>query len=431
MDLFSDIPKDIMLKRSLDIPALPEVEVEKYFRRILETNVDVLSHPCFLGGGVWIHYVPPIVDEVTRSPEFLTSYTPYQPEVSQGVLQALFEYQSMIADLYGMDVANASMYDWGSALAEALLMAIRIKKKRAVLIPSYLPPWRQRVVETYLNPHGIEIRRYGYGVNGQAELSDIKDLAKDVSAVYIENPNFFGVIEEKAEEIGEIAHSVDALYIVGADPLSLGVYMPPGEYGADIAVGEGQHLGSPPSFGGPSLGIFAIRGELKLIWQMPGRLIGLTRTKDGSSRGFVMALQAREQHIKRERATSNICTNEAYLAIRAAIYLAYLGASGIRMLGEKIVERTYRLMSLLDRLDDVEAPMFKGSYYFREFPARLWSVPVEEVNRLLWAKYEIIGGLNLGKFFPNLGNAMLLATTEIHSDQDQNMLVEALRDILG
>ncbi len=429
MEFYSDVPEDVILKHPLPIKRLTEVEVERYFREALSRNVNVLKMPCFLGGGFWVHYVPPLVDEVSSSPELLTSYTPYQPEISQGLLQILFEYQSMIADLYGMDVANASMYDWATALAEALLMAVRVTKRRRVVLPKYLPPWRRVVAETYLRPHGIEILYYGYSAeHGRAHITEIEKLIDGSAALYVENPNFFGVIEEDVEEMGEIVHRAGGLFIVGADPLSLGVYEAPGNYGADIAVGEGQHLGNPPSFGGPSLGIFTFRGDLKLVWQSPGRLIGLTRTLDGSRRGFVMALQAREQHIRRERATSNICTNEAWVAVRAAVYLALLGSSGLRSLGELIIERTYRLISLLSRLPYIEVPVFKA-YYFREFPARLRRGRVSELNSKL-IEHGVIGGLDLTGIFPELGESMLLATTEIHSDEDQEKLVHAMDQVL-
>ncbi len=425
---YSDVPKDLFLRQSLNIKAKTEIEVYNELKSILKKNRDVLSTPSFLGGGVWCHYVPPLVDYIASSPELLTSYTPYQPEISQGILQILYEYQSMICDLTGMDVANASMYNWATATAEALLMSLRVTGRQKVIIPKYTSPWRKRVIQTYLHPHKIKIIEYGIDeITGLMNINEIKESINDAAALYVENPSFFGILDSNVEEAGKIAHDAGALYIVGVDPLTLGVIRPPGDYGADIVVGEGQHLGSPPSLGGPALGIMAVRDDMRLIRQLPGKIIGLTTSQDGVKRGFVMALQTREQHIKREKATSNITTNEALLAVRAAIYLALLGSTGLRKLGELILERTKKLSSMLSKIEGVSSPLFKA-FYFREFPIKL-PIDPNVVNSKLLEK-GIIGGLNLKKFFPELGNAMLLATTELHTDSHYEMLMKSMSEII-
>lgn len=428
-EYYSDIPPNLILKKPLKIPKLSEIQITKFFRSKLGKNVNVIDKPCFLGGGIWIHYVPPLVDQISSLPELLTSYTPYQPEISQGLLQILYEYQSLIADLLEMDVVNASMYDWGSALAEAALMSIRITRRKKIVIPKYLPPWRKSVLHTYLSPHNIKIEEYNIdNVTGLAKLDEIERVSKGAAAVYAENPSFFGVIEKNMEEIGKIAHSSGALFIAGVDPLSLGILKPPGAYGADIAVGEGQHLGSPPSFGGPSLGIFAVNDNIKMIRQMPGRLIGLTTSIDGSRRGFVMALQTREQHIRRERATSNICTNEALMAVRAAVYLSLLGGRGLRKLCLIILWKTKRLIKLLSKVNGINVPLFKASF-FREFPLKFIKGDIETISKEIF-KRGIIPGLNISKIFPEFKNSMLIATSEIHSDSDYELFVKCLREVI-
>jgi glycine dehydrogenase subunit 1 len=425
---YSDVPKDLLLKQPLNIKAKTEIEVYNELKNILKKNRDVLSTPSFLGGGIWCHYVPPLVDYIASSPELLTSYTPYQPEISQGILQILYEYQSMICDLTGMEVANASMYNWATATAEALLMSLRITGRQKVIIPKYTSPWRKRVIKTYLHPHKIKIIEYGIDDStGQMNLEEIKQSITDSAALYVENPTFFGVLDPNVDEAGKIAHEAGALYIVGVDPLTLGIIKPPGDYGADIVVGEGQHLGSPPSLGGPALGIMAVRDDMRLIRQLPGKIIGLTTSQDGSKRGFVMALQTREQHIKREKATSNITTNEALLAVRAAIYLALLGSTGLRELGELILKKTRKLSDMLSKIEGVTSPLFKA-YYFREFPIRLPIDPNIVNSKLL--ERGIIGGLNLKPFFSEFGNVMLLATTELHNDSHYELLMKSMSEIV-
>ncbi|MFC1804182.1 aminomethyl-transferring glycine dehydrogenase subunit GcvPA, partial [Thermoproteota archaeon] len=275
-DLFNDIPAEFIYKRELEIPGpRSEAEVKKHVSELLDKN-KTLKGPPFLGGGVWPHYVPAIVDEVIHRAEFLTSYTPYQPEISQGMLQAIFEYQSLICELVGMDVANSSLYDWATAVGEAALMSSRITRRIKVVIPDLISPYRYSVLKTYTEPVGITIEKVDHDpITGLLDLEDLKEKADDQTAmVYIENPSYMGFAEEKVDVIGEIAHDNKALYVVGVDPTSLGLLKAPGDYDADIVCGEGQPLGNHMSYGGPLLGIFACKHENKYIRQMPGRIIG-------------------------------------------------------------------------------------------------------------------------------------------------------------
>jgi len=434
-ELYSDIPKDLMLNRPLRVGRgrpLSELEVLREVNKLLERNRGTDNVLSFLGAGCWPHYVPSVVKEVIRRGEFYTSYTPYQPEISQGLCQAMFEYQSMIASLTGMDVVNASMYDGSTALAEAVLMAVRVTGRREVLVPSTSNPEYREVLRTLISPKGIKVYEVPYEKErGLMDLEALKGLLSDkVAAVYLENPSYLGFVEEKAEEIVEMAHEVGALAIVGVDPLSLGVFRPPGDYGADIVVGEGQPLGLGLNFGGPLLGIFAVKWDSKLIRQMPGRIFGATTTLRGGEVGYSMVLQTREQHIRRERATSNICTNEALSALAAAVYLALLGPKGLRRLGETILYYSHYATKRLNEVEGVKAPLFKAAH-FKEFVVSFEKagVSVEEVDERL-AKRGIQGGKPLKKEFPELGEAALYCVTEVHRKADIDRLVATLKEVL-
>ncbi|MEM2450184.1 MAG: aminomethyl-transferring glycine dehydrogenase subunit GcvPA, partial [Candidatus Methanomethylicaceae archaeon] len=371
---------------------------------------------CFTGGGPWFHFIPSIIKHIILRGEFLTSYTPYQPEISQGVLQALFEFQSMICELYNMDVANASLYDLPTAIGEALLLTSRVTGRKEVLIPSYIPEDEKLVIRNYTEPVGIKIIEIPFMEDGCLDLEYIKENGR-VSGIYVETPTFFGTIETKLKDIVEIAHDLGALVIVGADPLAMGIFKPPGDYGVDIVVGDGQPLGIPPAMGGNSLGIMACKNDLKIIRQMPGRIVGLTITKDGKERGFVLALSTREQHIRREKATSNICTNEALLAIAAAIYMAVMGKEGIRRVAKKIF---YNTQYAINKFKEIGLEtVFKG-IHFRDFTIKL---NVDIVNKVLKEK----GILGPRKISENIG---LFAVTEIHNKKDIDELVEIIGGIL-
>ncbi|RLG91304.1 MAG: aminomethyl-transferring glycine dehydrogenase subunit GcvPA [Thermoprotei archaeon] len=441
-ELFKDIPCNVRISADkwdeLNIglkKPLSEIEVKRIVNEKLAKNKQ-LRIPPFIGGGVAPHYVPAVVKYIISRGEFLTSYTPYQPEISQGILQALFEYQSLMAELLDMDIVNSSMYDGASALAEALLMSMRINKnKMKILLPANMNPFHKEVVMTYLYPHisqrRVIIENIKYDpVTGLVDEEDLKEkMSKDVVAVYLQNPNFFGLIEENAIDVSEIVHDHKALFIIGVDPLSLGLIKPPGELGADIAVGEGQPLGLGLCFGGPYLGIFAIRDDPKLLRQMPGRLIGLAQTIERGERAFAMILQTREQHIRRSKATSNICTNEALSAIASAIYLSLLGRRGLIKLSRHIYYKSHYAMKIM-RKNGIKANIFKADF-FKEFIVSFneYNVPYQFIHEKLLEE-GIHGGLYLGKLYPELGETALFAFTEVHQRQDIDLLVHLIKRIL-
>jgi len=419
-DLYDRVKEFIV---DIDLPEpLSEMEVLRKLDGILEKNKELRL---FCGGGVYKSYVPAVVDEIVSRSEFYTSYTPYQPEISQGLLQSLFEYQSMIAELLGMEVANSSMYDWGTSIAEAMLMASRVTRRRRVLLPENISPERRAVVETYISGK-LKIDEYSYSrETGQANIEEISEkIGEDVAALYVENPTFLGPIEERVEEIGEIVHKAGALYVVGVDLLSLGLLRSPGDYGADIAVGEGQPLGNHMNFGGPLLGVFACRGDMKLIRNMPGRLIGMTESKSGV-RGFVMTLQTREQHIRRERATSNICSNEALCALATAVYLSLIGPKGLKRIGERILSNSIYLRRKINRELGLDSPIF-NSKHFRDFTVK-YPVEVSKINELLLER-GIQGGIDLEAI--GLNRVSLLSVSETHNKEDLDFFLSSLREVL-
>lgn len=434
-ELYKDIPEKFLLKKKLDLPetGLSEFEVRKHVECLLSKNETNNSMSVFLGAGCWPHYVPAVVEEIVRRSELLTAYTPYQPEISQGMLQALFEYQSMICELTGMTVANCSMYDWASALGEAARMAARVKGRNEILIPEIIHPERASALKVYADPAGIKIKQVKYQTEtGQLDLNDLKSKISDkTAAVYVENPSYLGFIETQVEEISKEAHAKNALLIAGVDPTSLGVLKPPGEYGADVVIGEAQPLGNAMNFGGPLLGIMACHDDMTLIRQMPGRIIGLTTTQDNSKQGFCMTMQTREQHIRREKATSNICTNEALCAVASAVYMALLGPQGFRELGETIIYKANYAMHLLSQIPKVKTPIFKSAH-FKEFTVNFdqANLTVKDVNKKL-LDHHIQGGKDLSNEFPELGQTALYCVTEIHSQEEIQRLAETLQEIVG
>jgi len=434
-ELYADVPQKFRLKRRLNLPKpQPEHGVRRKVEALLSENRNRLDMSIFLGAGCWPHYVPAVVDAIVQRTEFLTSYTPYQPEVSQGMLQAMFEYQSMICEITAMDVANSSMYDWASSLGEAVRMAVRLNNRNEVLVPRIIHPERLATLQTYVEPLGLRIKSVGYNPKtGLLSLDELKHQCSiKTTAVYVENPSYLGSIETQVEEIAEITHYKGALFIVGVDPISLGVLKPPGEYGADIVVGEGQPLGNHMNYGGPLLGLFACRGEMELVRQMPGRVIGMTTTLDGSKNGFCMALQTREQHIRRERATSNICTNEALCALASAAYLALLGPQGLRELGKTIMVKARYAMQLLSEISEVKAPIFE-SPHFKEFTVNFDKAgkTVKSVHQRLLKRHQIQGGKDVSREFPELGETALYCVTEVHSEDEIEHLALALKNILS
>ncbi len=420
-ELFSDVPKGMV--KEFNLPeGKSEYEVFLELSEILSKNKTVLEMPSFLGAGTYFHYVPAHVKYLIERSEFLTSYTPYQPEISQGMLQALFEYQSLIAELVGLPIVNASMYDWGTAMAEAALMSARVTRKSKFIVPRALSPEKKRVLETYTAGPGLRIEYIDWNEGGQVSIEKLKEAVEGAAGVYIEIPNFFGLLEENIREIGGIAHDAGALFVVGVDPTILGIVEAPGELGADIVVGEAAYFGSPMNFGGPRAGIFAVRNDRKLIRQMPGRIIGMTKDADGK-RAFVMTLQTREQHIRRAKATSNICSNEALVAVAAAIHLATLGPKGLRELGEVILKNTSYLKK---RLGEVAEIPFEG-INFKDVLVR-FEKPYREIHEALLER-NIHGGYYLGEHFLELGNAALFAATETTRKEWVDALIEALKEV--
>jgi len=427
-DLYANIPEKLRFKGELDVPGpYTEQEVKKLVSETLERNTHLKCAP-FLGGGVWPHYVPSVVDEVVHRAEFLTSYTPYQPEISQGILQSIFEYQSLICELVDMAVANASMYDWSSALGEAALLASRLSHRDTILVPSFISPARLAVLKTYTGPAGMHVEKVDYDEEtGQMELEDLKARVNEkTAAVYVETPSYLGFAEENVEAIGEIAHEKKAIYIAGVDAISLGLLKAPGSYGADVVVGEGQPLGNHMSYGGPLLGIFACNHDNAIIRQMPGRIIGVTETIADKRRAYVMTLQTREQHIRREKATSNICSNEALCSVASAVYLSLLGPNGLRDLAETCTSRAHYAIRRINDLDGVKAPIF-NSYHFKEFTVRYAKKRAAEVNKVLLA-HGYQGGKPLKPEFPELGESALFCVTEMHTKKDIDGLVAALKE---
>ena len=429
-DLYRDIPDDLIYKGSLNIPGPhSESEVKQHVSEMLEENTS-LKAPPFLGGGVWPHYVPLVVDEVIHRAEFLTSYTPYQPEISQGILQAIFEYQSLVCELVGMDVANSSLYDWATACGEAGLMAGRITRRDKILVQDLISPSRLEVLRTYTEPVGMKVELLEHDeTTGQLEIDDLKDrIDDDIAMVYIENPSYMGFAEENADAIGEVAHDHKALFVVGVDPISLGILKAPGDYGADIVCGEGQPLGLHMNYGGPLLGILACKHENRYIRQMPGRIIGITQEEASDRQAYTMTLQTREQHIRREKATSNICTNQALCAVAAGVYLSLMGPKGIRELAELVMNRARYAQRKIGELPGVRAPIF-NSFHFKEFTVNFHYKSLREVNAELNMN-RIQAGIPLKKDFPEFGETSLFCVTEVHSKKHIDMLVSVLKEAL-
>ncbi len=420
-DLFTDVPAAYRYPHLELPPPLSEMELLRELQQLSEMNADTGHHISFLGAGAYPHYIPSVVNHILLRGEFYTAYTPYQAEISQGTLQAMFEYQSMICALTGLEVANASHYDGATALAEGVLMAynvLRGRRHKAILAPTVHPEYRQ-VVRTYVQ--GMDIHLVGDEAP-DGELTALID--DDTFCVVVQNPNFFGELYALPylRALAEVAHAHRALLIVVGYPIALALIKPPGEYGADIAVGDAQPLGNPLNYGGPYIGYFA--GRKKHVHKMAGRLVGQTVDVEGR-RGFVLTLSAREQHIRRERATSNICTNQALCALAAAVYMSVMGKTGLRRVAELCYHKAHYLAAAIDALDGYSLVTQKP--FFNEFVIHC-PRPVAEVNAALWER-GIIGGLDLGHFFPGREDQMLLCATEVHHRDALDALVGALEEV--
>jgi glycine dehydrogenase subunit 1 len=426
-DLFENVPQQVRFPELKLPPPLSEPALAREMQAHAARNFVVDPALSFLGAGTYRHFRPAIVDYVLSRSEFYTSYTQYQPEVSQGMLQALFEYQSMICRLTAMEVSNASHYDGATALAEAVLLALNVASANAsagrskiVLSPAVHPQYRE-VAEAYLRGHPTAI--VVGDEDGTADITRLKSLAADdTAALVIQNPNFFGQCEP-VQGLADHVHRAGALLIVVTDPISLGLFRPPGAYGADVVVAEGQCLGIPPSFGGPHLGIFAAR--MKYVRRLSGHLVGETVDAEGR-RGYVLTLATREQHIRRAKATSNICTNSAVCALGAAVYLATMGARGLKRVAELCFQKSHYAAAEIGKLRRYSVnPQAPSQPFFKEFVIGL-PAAAAEINAHLREHYGIIGGYDLGRDYPHLANHMLIAVTEINTREGIDRLVSAL-----
>jgi glycine dehydrogenase subunit 1 len=424
-ELFDTIPADILLRGLLDTPdALSEPELIARFETLAAKN-SAAHRPSFLGAGAYSHYQPTIVDSLITRSEFFTAYTPYQPEISQGTLQAIFEFQTLVCQLTGMDVANASMYDGSTSVAEAVLMAERITRRRKVVVSGALHPEYLHVAETYVAHAGIDLVRAGFDeATGTTNFDDADALDEQTAAIIVQSPNFFGCVED-LQSLAERAHKVGALLVVCVtESISLGLLKEPGAAGADIVVAEGQSFGVPLSYGGPYLGLFATRD--KYARQLPGRLVGVAFDKEGR-RGFVLTLATREQHIRREKATSNICTNEGLIALMATIYLETLGRRGLQEVALQCAQKAAYAARRIGELAGFSLP-YAQTPRFNEFVVRA-PVAADELLRKLAAEHNITGGLALSRYFPERPNDILVCVTETNPRSEIDALVNGLAEL--
>ncbi|MFN2492640.1 MAG: aminomethyl-transferring glycine dehydrogenase subunit GcvPA [Pyrinomonadaceae bacterium] len=422
-ELFDSIPKDLRLSRNLNTPAaLSEIELLAGFERLASRNYGA-GRSSFLGAGAYHHYIPTIVDHIISRSEFFTAYTPYQPEISQGTLQAIFEFQTLVCQMTGMEVANASMYDGSTALAEAVLMAERVTRRSKVVACGGIHPEYLEVINTYVQHAGIELVHAPLdSTTGQTPTSlDILD--DKTAAVVVQSPNFFGCIEDVAA-LEEHAHAAGALLVVTiTEALSLGLLKSPGACGADIVIAEGQSFGVPLSFGGPYVGLFATRE--KYARQIPGRLVGEAYDKEGR-RGFVLTLATREQHIRREKATSNICTNEGLIALAATVYLETMGRRGLQEVAQQCAQKAAYAAKRIAEVAGFSIP-YSGPR-FNEFVVRAPS-PASELLSHLAAEKKITGGLALSRYFPDRANDFLVCVTEMNSRAEIDTLADGLASV--
>jgi glycine dehydrogenase subunit 1 len=422
--LFEDVPEAKRFPELNLPPALTEMETLAELQALAASNETARELICFLGAGAYNHFTPSAVDSILRRGEFYTAYTPYQPELSQGTLQAIFDYQSLVAALTGMDVSNASHYDGATSVAEAVSMAyanFRGKRTKVVLSPGLHPHYRQ-TVRTY--SHGSPIKISGDG--GEIDLQSgpealLPHIDDQTALVIVQYPDFFGRIYDFTA-LAEAVHAAGALLAVSANPLALGLLTPPGDFGADIVTGEGQPLGIPLSYGGPYLGLFATRKEY--VRKMAGRLVGETVDNRGQ-RAYVLTLTAREQHIRREKATSNICTNQGLMALASTIYMSLVGKQGLRQVAELCYHKAHYAARKVTSLPNFS--LWSKAPFFHEFVVRC-PMPVDEVNTYLLEE-GILGGYDLGQDYPELGNHMLIAVTEMNSKEDIDWLVEKLEEV--
>lgn len=427
-ELFKDIPEEVRTEIDLH-NGLSEKELMSKVNKKLEKNKNLDEVHSFLGGGYYHHYVPAASEEIIGQSEFYTSYTPYQAEVSQGMLQALFEYQSIIAELTGLGAVNTSMYDHPTALAEAILMSSRIKRKEGdFLIPKNTHWEIDSILENYLRGKDIEVKDIDHNEEGKIDREKLKEeIDEDTLGFYVESPNVFGVLEDDLQFFEDLKEDTDSILVGGVDPVLLSLMKPPKDWGADIAIGDSQPLGIPPSYGGPTVGIFAARQEY--IRKMPGRIIGETEDSEGK-RAYCMTLQTREQHIRRERATSNICTNQSLMALASAAYTYLKGEKGLKELAKENYEKAHKTAERLDELENVNAPYFTSEFY-NEF-----TISFEKDSNKVFkkcAEKDVLPGipLNQKEKFSSLPNSLLVTLTEMNSDKGIEKLVKEIEEVIG
>ena len=421
--LFADVPDKLRMTRPLELrPAMSELELERHLGGLARQNLDVGQVVSYLGAGSYEHYQPSVVDAIISRSEFYTSYTPYQPEVSQGMLQAIFEYQTMVSELTGMDIANASMYDGPTAFAEAGIVCCSHTRREKLLVARTVHPEYRAVLQTYATGQSIDLAELpmSHGVIDMAAFTAALD--ETVAGVLVQYPNFFGRIED-LQAIADATHRVGAVVVVSTYPIALGMLESPGAFGADLVVAEGQSLGNAMSYGGPYLGIMAAKKDL--MRRLPGRIVGQTTDHDGK-RGFVLTLQAREQHIRREKASSNICSNQALNALAATVFLSYMGPNGMKELALQNYHKAHYFYEEIRKLPGVTFP-FAGPF-FNEFVVSLPKSAAKVQEELLSS--GVLFGLNLSDFYPELENAVLLTVTEVRSRQEMDETVARLGELL-
>src|SRR5690625_523387 len=423
-ELFSDIPKEIRFNGEYNLKTPPsEYELKKELSTLANKNANLNEYTSFLGAGVYQHFIPSVVDHVISRSEFYTAYTPYQAEISQGELQAIFEFQTMICELTGMDVANSSLYDGGTALGEAVNLSHGHTRRSKVIVSKAVHPEYRDVIRTYSKGFDLEIVEIDYE-DGVTNLDQLKaELDDNTASVVVQYPNFFGQIEPLQQINDIVKANPKTMFITSSNPLALGYLTPPGEFGADIVVGDTQVFGIPAQLGGPHCGYFAT--TKKLMRKVPGRLVGQTIDEDGR-RGYVLTLQAREQHIRRDKATSNICSNQALYALATAVALTSLGKHGVR---ETAYLNMQKARYVKDQLKKHHIPIIFEGPFFNEIVVKL-NQSVKEVNEKLFVK-KIIGGYDLGQYYPELDNHMLIAVTEIRTKDEIDKFVKEMGDING
>jgi glycine dehydrogenase subunit 1 len=422
-ELFAaNIPADVRLARPLNLPApLTEMEILAHVRELTKENINLQDYACFLGAGAYDHYIPSVIETFLRRGEFLSAYTPYQPEISQGVLQVIYEYQSLFCALTGMDLSNASMYDGASAMAEAAGMVVSQTGRRKVVVAKSVHPNYRRVLQTYMHGIGVEVIEAPI-TNGQIDLTVLELLVtEEVAGVIVQMPNFLGNLED-VRALDRLIHAKGAMYVVAVDPLSLGILEAPANYGADIVVAEGQGLGNYVSYGGPYLGMMATRE--KLSRKIPGRIVGATVDSRGQ-RSFVLTLQAREQHIRREKATSNICTNQALMAMVATVYLTLIGKEGLKEVGTLCLQKAHYAAREIAKLPGYS--LASTAPFFKEFTVSC-PQPADQINKVLLGK-KMIGGFASSVDYPEIANAMTIAVTEKRTKAEIDTLVAALAEV--